>query len=73
VPRNFENGITNGKIDPIALQQYTDKIVSLSAAIHMQEKANVLTREDIKRDDAAWQQSRSQSQENAKREVLKDE
>lgn len=50
----------NGRIDPIALQQYTDKIVSLSAALHTQEKANVITREDLRRDDAAWQQSRAQ-------------
>lgn len=63
-PESFEKLVmANGKIDPIALQNYTDKIVSLSAALHTQEKANVITREDLRRDDAAWQQSRSQSQE----------
>ncbi len=60
---NFEKMVLqNGKIDPIALQQYTDKIVSLSAALHTQEKANVLTKDDLRRDDVAYQQYRSQSQ-----------
>ena len=62
-PESFEKLVmANGKIDPIALQNYTDKIVSLSAALHTQEKANVITKDDLRRDDAAYQQYRSQSQ-----------
>lgn len=71
-PENFEKLVMqNGKIDPVALQQYTDKIVSLSAALHTQEKANVITREDLRRDDAAYQQSRNKSQEQGQHQAAR--
>ncbi|MBS4069091.1 MAG: hypothetical protein KGZ62_10870 [Sulfurimonas sp.] len=54
--------MSNGKIDPTALQEYTNKIVSLSAALHTEQKANVLTREDLRKDDQAHEQYKSRSQ-----------
>lgn len=54
--------MSNGKIDPMALQEYTNKIVSLSAALHTQEKANVLTKEDLRKDDQDYEQYKSRSQ-----------
>jgi hypothetical protein len=54
--------MADGKIDPVALQEYTDKIVSLSAAVHTQEKANVITREDLRAEDQAHERSKSKEQ-----------
>jgi len=54
--------MSNGKINPMALQEYTNKIVSLSAALHTEQKANVLTREDLRKDDQAHEQYKSRSQ-----------
>jgi hypothetical protein len=62
-PESFEKLVTsNGKIDVAALQEYTDKIVSLSAAVHTQEKANVITREDLRAADQAHERSKSKEQ-----------
>ncbi|MDD3856372.1 MAG: hypothetical protein PHI21_11890 [Sulfurimonas sp.] len=62
-PESFEKLVmSNGKIDPMALQEYTNKIVSLSAALHTEQKANVLTREDLRKDDQAHEQYKSRSQ-----------
>jgi hypothetical protein len=54
--------MADGKINAQALQEYTDKIVSLSAAVHTQEKANVITREDLRMADQAHERSKSKEQ-----------
>jgi hypothetical protein len=61
-PESFQKLVmADGKINPQVLQEYTNKIVSLSAAIHTEQKANVITPEDLQR--AAQGLDKSKSQE----------
>lgn len=60
-PESFQKlVIQNGKIDVVALQEYTDKIVSLSTAIHNENKANVVTIDDLRKADQSISKSKEQ-------------
>lgn len=63
-PESFQKLVmADGKIDPIALQEYTQKIVSLSAAIHTEQKANVLSVEDLQKLERGLDKSKSQEKQ----------